>query len=415
MQQDKAEKIFRKKTSQLSQNELEHPGKSKTIRSRSLSSLLKNLFSPPCCQSMEDTGSEPDSEPCEDPISSSPKLSLELYSPPTPGTLIRKIAFEDGPLNNNVHIAQIADGMTHIKFTGQLLSRILTTSELDGPDNREIHIKIIDPKKCSLKIRCHHKGQPVKLRKVMEETASSIAAIAINGGYYLCDYGNRRVPVGPLKTSTYDNSKGSGSEHSEPSYVEGNSGVFFRGHLTNLPTTYRNYYGVFAIYNNGLPTIASQKTADTFEKTFYKDKNYALSCGPILTKKGKRSFTEEELEKDKFIYDTLRKSHLSKYRSVVTPSGTLFHANENNPRSAIGLTRDGMVIMVTAKGRSPDHVGFTLPETSTLLHHLGAVDSLNLDGGASACQVYKDKSDDIFDSKAYNRCHNYISAISRSN
>jgi Tol biopolymer transport system component len=58
-----------------------------------------------------------------------------------------------------------------------------------------------------------------------------------------------------------------------------------------------------------------------------------------------------------------------------------------NPRTAIGITSHGRVLLVTVDGRSPSSVGMSLAEEGALLQHLGAVEALNVDGGGSTTMV----------------------------
>ena len=61
-------------------------------------------------------------------------------------------------------------------------------------------------------------------------------------------------------------------------------------------------------------------------------------------------------------------------------TGVLFG---RNPRSFIGRTADGRVMLVTIDGRSVSSVGTTLVETARIARSLGLVDAVNLDGGGS--------------------------------
>lgn len=64
------------------------------------------------------------------------------------------------------------------------------------------------------------------------------------------------------------------------------------------------------------------------------------------------------------------------------------HSNVRHPRSAIGRTGDGRVLLVTVDGRQPGYsVGMTMHELSHLLRQMGAVDGLALDGGGSTQMV----------------------------
>jgi hypothetical protein len=54
------------------------------------------------------------------------------------------------------------------------------------------------------------------------------------------------------------------------------------------------------------------------------------------------------------------------------------------PRSAVGITADGKLLLVTVDGRQKNvSVGMTLSELAFLMQKLGAVNAMNLDGGSS--------------------------------
>ncbi|MEM5766980.1 MAG: phosphodiester glycosidase family protein [Bacillota bacterium] len=58
------------------------------------------------------------------------------------------------------------------------------------------------------------------------------------------------------------------------------------------------------------------------------------------------------------------------------------------PRTAVGMTAQGRMLLVVVDGRQPGYsVGMTLLEMGKLLQSLGAVNALNLDGGGSAEMV----------------------------
>ena len=56
---------------------------------------------------------------------------------------------------------------------------------------------------------------------------------------------------------------------------------------------------------------------------------------------------------------------------------------DRNPRTGVGVTRTGKVLLVTVDGRQEDSVGMTPVEFADLRTYLGATDALNLDGGGS--------------------------------
>jgi len=66
--------------------------------------------------------------------------------------------------------------------------------------------------------------------------------------------------------------------------------------------------------------------------------------------------------------------------------------DRRHPRTAIGVSADGRVVLVVVDGRQPTHsLGMTLPELAIALRRLGAVEAMNLDGGGSSTIVVGDR------------------------
>lgn len=65
----------------------------------------------------------------------------------------------------------------------------------------------------------------------------------------------------------------------------------------------------------------------------------------------------------------------------------------NNPRSAVGITKNNHLIFFVCEGRNmtPNVLGLTLQEVAQILKDLGCVDALNLDGGGSTCMLINGK------------------------
>ena len=59
-----------------------------------------------------------------------------------------------------------------------------------------------------------------------------------------------------------------------------------------------------------------------------------------------------------------------------------------DPRSAIGQTSDGTVLMLSVDGRQTHSLGTTLGECAIILQRYGAVQACNLDGGSSSALYY---------------------------
>jgi exopolysaccharide biosynthesis protein len=70
---------------------------------------------------------------------------------------------------------------------------------------------------------------------------------------------------------------------------------------------------------------------------------------------------------------------------VAAPSRSHYPAgSQRHPRTNVGVTDDGRVLMVTIDGRQRGYsVGVTLAEAGRLMLSLGARHSFNLDGGGS--------------------------------
>lgn len=75
---------------------------------------------------------------------------------------------------------------------------------------------------------------------------------------------------------------------------------------------------------------------------------------------------------------------------VVAPTGRN-GLSARNPRSVIGRTADGTVVLATVDGRSVTSVGTTLTETAAVARALGMTDAVNLDGGGSTTLTVRSK------------------------
>lgn len=65
---------------------------------------------------------------------------------------------------------------------------------------------------------------------------------------------------------------------------------------------------------------------------------------------------------------------------------------DKHPRTLIGYTADGKVIVMVIQGRTPGVAeGATLTQSAMLMADLGCVEALNLDGGGSSCMLINGK------------------------
>ena len=59
-----------------------------------------------------------------------------------------------------------------------------------------------------------------------------------------------------------------------------------------------------------------------------------------------------------------------------------------NPRTCIGQTADGTILLAVMEGRRPDSLGATYDDLAQLMVEYGAVNAMNLDGGSSSDLYY---------------------------
>lgn len=63
-----------------------------------------------------------------------------------------------------------------------------------------------------------------------------------------------------------------------------------------------------------------------------------------------------------------------------------------HPRTAIGKTKDGKILLLVVDGRQPNYsVGVSLTELANFLLEFGAMEAINLDGGGSSTMVVENK------------------------
>lgn len=62
---------------------------------------------------------------------------------------------------------------------------------------------------------------------------------------------------------------------------------------------------------------------------------------------------------------------------------------QRHPRTAVGVTAGGELLLVAVDGRQSHSRGFSLPELAAYMQKLGAVQAINLDGGGSTAMVIR--------------------------
>jgi len=65
--------------------------------------------------------------------------------------------------------------------------------------------------------------------------------------------------------------------------------------------------------------------------------------------------------------------------------------NDKHPRTAMGYTKDGKLIILVIEGRNKNAGGATLQQEAQIFKDLGCWEALNLDGGGSSCMLVNGK------------------------
>lgn len=143
----------------------------------------------------------------------------------------------------------------------------------------------------------------------------------------------------------------------------GGSTVFFKknGEVLNQTNNGFNTYrenGALVINANGLPSIISKPTSGWSSIA----QPTGLAGGPLLIVDG------QQLEQQDVAFNINR-----------------------HPRTAIGITADNKMIIVTVDGRSSQSQGLTIPQLSDLMKALGCTSALNYDGGGSTTAWVKNE------------------------
>jgi hypothetical protein len=96
----------------------------------------------------------------------------------------------------------------------------------------------------------------------------------------------------------------------------------------------------------------------------------AVGGGPVLLQQGNILITNNE--ERKFAGTAIKDKH---------------------PRTAMGYTADGRLILLVVEGRNPGKAeGATLTQLAEMFRQLGCVEALNLDGGGSSCLLVNGKN-----------------------
>ena len=201
--------------------------------------------------------------------------------------------------------------------------------------------------------------------KMMVENDSEVL---INGGYFIISDSPTRH-VGLLKTKGILNEPASKSVIKDSIRYFINRGAFGiknNGSVDIAWCSTRND----SIYEWDLPLLNRPGYPDAifdFKKAKHWDVYEAFHAGPVLIWNNKVYVTTEE----EVFFNT-------------PVSGV-------QPRSAVGYTKDQELILIVVDGRQAISRGVYLEELAIIMHDLGCVEALNLDGGGSSALLVKNE------------------------
>jgi Phosphodiester glycosidase len=90
----------------------------------------------------------------------------------------------------------------------------------------------------------------------------------------------------------------------------------------------------------------------------------------------------QRISLDRWVFGVSGRYRLAAGGRITVPTGPgPFY--DRNPRTIVGTTGTGQILIVTVDGRQPASVGTTMEETAALVGSLGLRDAVNLDGGSS--------------------------------
>lgn len=198
-----------------------------------------------------------------------------------------------------------------------------------------VHITEVDQTVVDTELKLVYAGEELGDTQTLSSIANNYGAVAaINGGFYSNQNG-RRMPVGNFMVD--------GELLSESDFYRASMGITVDDEIL---------FGYFNSKENGFD---------------WDNLVHMLTGGPMLVSEGQP------------VFQAIAEGFTG---SVLSP----------NPRSAVGMKADGVVMLVVAEREVPGgRVGLTLEEMAILMAQLGAYEAMGLDSGGSSTMWAGDK------------------------
>ena len=296
-------------------------------------------------------------------------------------------------------IQKIEDGVVYVSLTKYINSRRIkiNIAEINRNINKNLEISPI--------------MSANKKAKINNIASKNDVLVAINGTYFKQDTGT------PLGTLVINDEIISGPIYERVGMGISNNGfktsrIGFNGEIKNETTTLqinninqpRMMFSEVLLYNknwgekSGSTKIGSSHIAILNNKIIAKS-DYPLHIpeGGLVLSAPKTVLKDFKLGEKVTINYNLNPNwedidHIISGGPYLLKDGNIFidatsqklqTITGRNPRTAIGYTKDNVMLMVTIDGRKEGLTGVTLKELANIMKNLGCYEAINLDGGSS--------------------------------
>ncbi len=299
-------------------------------------------------------------------------------------------------------VKKIEDGVVYISLVKYVNSRRvkINIAEVNRNLNEDIEIAPL------MSTNKSHKKA-----KINNIATQNNALVAINGTYFKQDTGS------PLGTLVIDNEIISGPIYERVGMGISNNGfktsrIAFNGEIKNKTATVkitninqpRMMYSEVLLYNRNWGDTSGLTKKDSSHIAIVNNKIIAKSDFPLHIPNGgyvlsapKHILKDFKVGEKVTINYNLNPNwedttHIISGGPYLIKNGNIFidttsqklnSITGRNPRTAIGYTKDNVMLMVTIDGRKEGYSGVTLKELASIMKDLGCYEAINLDGGSS--------------------------------
>ena len=296
-------------------------------------------------------------------------------------------------------IQKIEDGIVYISFIKYINSRRIkiNIAEINRNLNENIEISPLMSTK--------------KKAKINNIASQNNVIVAINGTYFKQDTGS------PLGTLVINDEIISGPIYERVGMGISNNGfktsrIAFSGEIKNKTTTIqinninqpRMMFSEVLLYNKNWGLKSEQTKKDSTHIAILNNKIIAKSDYPLYIPEGgfvlsapRNVLKSFKIGEKVTINYNLNPNwedidHIISGGPYLLKEGNVFidatsqklnSITGRNPRTAIGYTKDNVMLMVTIDGRKEGSTGVTLKELANIMKDLGCYEAINLDGGSS--------------------------------